>query len=58
MKLAGAAVTLIADASTAEECLTYFGRCFIRAAGAFKYETLIKVNRRYLSFCVCIIFYL
>ncbi|XP_045029209.1 soluble guanylate cyclase 89Db isoform X3 [Daphnia magna] len=49
MKLAGAAVTLITDASTAEECLTYFGRCFIRAAGAFKYETLIKSCGRF--FC-------
>lgn len=51
MKLADAAVTLIAEPSTPQDSLTYFGRCFIRAAGAFKYETLIKVKE---DFPICV----
>lgn len=43
MKLANAAVTLVADGSTVQDFLTYFGRCFIRAASEFGYETIIRV---------------
>ncbi|EFX79271.1 hypothetical protein DAPPUDRAFT_245123 [Daphnia pulex] len=47
--MANAAANLIADGSTPQDFLTYFGRCFIRAAGPFKYETLIKRCGRF--FC-------
>ena len=47
MKLANAAADLIADFSTPQDFLIYFGRSFIRAAGPFKYDTLIKVIERY-----------
>ncbi len=46
IKMANAAANLIADGSTPQDFLTYFGRCFIRAAGPFKYETLIKVTKK------------
>lgn len=46
IKLANAAANLIADGSTPQDFLTYFGRCFIRAAGPFQYETLIKVTKK------------
>ncbi|EFX75363.1 hypothetical protein DAPPUDRAFT_250529 [Daphnia pulex] len=43
IKMANAVANLTADGSTPQDFLTYFGRCFIRAAGPFKYETLIKI---------------
>ncbi|XP_046441203.1 soluble guanylate cyclase 89Da-like isoform X2 [Daphnia pulex] len=49
IKMANVAANLIADGSTPQDFLTYFGRCFIRAAGPFKYETLIKRCGRF--FC-------
>lgn len=45
MNLANAAVTIIANGWTVQDFLVYFGRCFIRAAGTFGYEKLIKVSR-------------
>jgi hypothetical protein len=47
--MANVAANLIADGSTPQDFLTYFGRCFIRAAGPFKYETLIKVTKKAIS---------
>ncbi|XP_046441201.1 soluble guanylate cyclase 89Da-like [Daphnia pulex] len=49
MKLANAAVTIIANGWTVQDFLAYFGRCFIRAAGTFGYEKLIKRCGRF--FC-------
>jgi hypothetical protein len=50
MKLANAAVTIIANGWTVQDFLAYFGRCFIRAAGTFGYEKLIKVSRNFFYF--------
>ncbi|EFX75362.1 hypothetical protein DAPPUDRAFT_107984 [Daphnia pulex] len=49
MKLANAAVTIIANGWTVQDFFAYFGRCFIRAAGTFGYEKLIKRCGRF--FC-------
>ena len=44
MKLANAAVEIIGNGWAVQDFLIYFGRCFIRAAGTFGYEKLMKVS--------------
>lgn len=44
MKLAKAATALVADGSTVDDFLAYFGRCFVRAAPSFRYEITIRVR--------------
>ncbi|XP_046645351.1 soluble guanylate cyclase 89Db-like isoform X2 [Daphnia pulicaria] len=49
MKLADAAVTLVANGSTRQDFLRFFGRCFVRYFSHYGYEKFIKVCGRY--FC-------
>lgn len=43
-KLAEAAVTLVADGSTTQDFLRFFGRCFVRYFSHYGYEKFIKVS--------------
>ena len=45
MKLADAAVTLVANGSTRQDFLRFFGRCFVRYFSHYGYEKFIKVNK-------------
>ncbi|XP_057364672.1 soluble guanylate cyclase 89Db-like isoform X1 [Daphnia carinata] len=49
MKLADAAVKLVANGSTRQDFLRFFGRCFVRYFSHYGYEKFIKVCGRY--FC-------
>jgi hypothetical protein len=44
MKLADAAVTLVANGSTRQDFLRFFGRCFVRYFSHYGYEKFIKVR--------------
>lgn len=44
MKLADAAVTLVANGSTRQDFLRFFGRCFVRYFSHYGYEKFIKVS--------------
>lgn len=44
MKLAEAAVTLVANGSTKQDFLRFFGRCFVRYFSHYGYEKFIKVS--------------
>lgn len=44
MKLAEASVTLVANGSTTQDFLRFFGRCFVRYFSHYGYEKFIKVS--------------
>ena len=51
MKLAEAAVLLVANGSTTQDFLRFFGRCFVRYFCHYGYEKFIKVGNN-LSVCI------